>query len=469
MCCILFFTSCQKFIEVAPPITSTNAGNVYNGNTTAAAVLTGIYSTLSADENANIGIGGMNIATSLSADELTLLDGITTSDLVTYYRNVLNSNPSQSSLSVFWSSFYTRLFVVNSAIEGLNDAERLSPQVKAQLLGEAHFMRAYIYFQLVNLYGDVPLILSTDYKITGKLGRENTEKIYQQIKDDLLKAQSLLSANYLDGTLLKSTALRVRPNKAVATALLSRVYLYTKDWQNAETQASQIITNTAIYKMETLAKVFVKESMESIWSIQPTGNDVNANTGAGKLFVLPASGPSGQFYLYLNDELVNSFEPDDQRATNWINNVTAFGVTYSYAYKYKVGAVQSPTLEYPVIFRLAEMYLIRAEARAQQNKLIGSNSAQSDLDVIRNRAGLEGTTSTTQTDLLASILIERRHELFTEFGHRWFDLKRTKTIDMVMESATEKKGGTWSSDAALYPVPLAELRINLNLVQNRGY
>jgi hypothetical protein len=467
VCFTLSFGGCKGFIEVDPPVTSTNAGNVYNGDATAAAVLTGIYSTLVYNENERLGIGGLNIAPSLSADELTpIVNGPT--DIVSYYKNAFNSNIS-SLLSDFWSRFYGMEFTINSAIEGLNGSNKLTPAVKSQLLGEAYFMRAFIYFYLINLYGDVPLVLTTNYKGSAVMPRTNSAQVYAQMKEDLLKAQSLLNDNYLDGTLVKSTTVRVRPNKYTATALLARVYLYNEDWQNAEVQSSKIISNTTAYKMEAVNAVFVKESMESIWSLQPTGIGINANTGSGRIFILPSSGPSGEYYLYLNNDLVKSFDADDLRATNWINNVTALGCTYYYAYKYKIGSVQSATLEYPVIFRLAEQYLIRAEARAQQNKLVGANSAQSDLDVIRNRAGLGGITVTTQADLLAAILTERRHELFTEFGHRWFDLRRTKAVDDVMTSATARKGGIWTSDAALYPIPLHELQSNPNLVQNKGY
>jgi hypothetical protein len=470
LCCTVGLTACKSFIEVDPPVTSTNAGNVYKSDATTATVLTGIYSTLAADENLNIGIGGVNIAPSLSADELTIVNGNLQADIIGYYKNALTSNISSAGLSEFWNRFYAIIFRSNSAIEGISTSEQLTEKVKAQVLGEAYFIRAFMYFYLVNLYGDVPLVLTTNYKVNATMPRSSTDQVYTQMKDDLVKAQSLLSIEYLDGTLLKSTSIRVRPNKAVAMALLSRVYLYTNDWQNAEIQASQIIANSGTYRLETLTNVFLSESMESIWALQPTGTGVNSNTGTGRIFVLPSSGPSPAFNpYYLNDDLVKSFDKSDLRATNWINNMTALGITFPYAYKYKIGSVQSASLEYPVIFRLAEQYLIRAEARAQQNKLTGANSAQADLDVIRTRAGLGGTTATTQADLLSAILTERRHELFTEFGHRWFDLRRTGTIDAVMIPATTRKGGTWTSDAALYPIPLNEIQKNPKLVQNKGY
>ncbi|HEY4197438.1 MAG TPA: RagB/SusD family nutrient uptake outer membrane protein, partial [Mucilaginibacter sp.] len=118
-------------------------------------------------------------------------------------------------------------------------------------------------------------------------------------------------------------------------------------------------------------------------------------------------------------------------------------------------------------FRLAEQYLIRAEARSQEGNVSG---AQSDLNVIRNRAGLANTTASTQTTLLTAILHERQVEMFTEWGHRWLDLKRTGTVDAVMSLVLPAKGGGgWNPNMALMPLPLGDLQADQNLTQNPGY
>jgi len=116
--------------------------------------------------------------------------------------------------------------------------------------------------------------------------------------------------------------------------------------------------------------------------------------------------------------------------------------------------------------RLAEQYLIRAEAMAQQNKI---PEAAADLNVIRSRAGLPNTTAATQSAMLAAILQERKAELFTEWGHRWLDLKRTNTVDSVMSVVAPQKGGTWQSIQKYYPIPQSELNADPNLVQTPGY
>jgi hypothetical protein len=115
---------------------------------------------------------------------------------------------------------------------------------------------------------------------------------------------------------------------------------------------------------------------------------------------------------------------------------------------------------------LAEQFLIRAEARAKQNnKLIGSNSAESDINVIRNRAGLLNTSAATQEELLSEIERERRVELFVEWGHRWLDLKRSGRASAVLSLIKP----LWDDTDVLYPIPYSERLLNPKLTQNFGY
>ena len=96
-------------------------------------------------------------------------------------------------------------------------------------------------------------------------------------------------------------------------------------------------------------------------------------------------------------------------------------------------------------------------------------AAAADLNVIRQRAGLTNTTATGQQAILNAILHERQVEFFTEWGHRWFDLKRTGNVNAVMSVVTPQKGGIWNANWALYPIPISEITLNPNLKQNPGY
>jgi len=459
---------CKKFITVDAPINSTNVGNVFTDNAIAASVLTGIYTNLS-NGNSGGGFGGdftgLSLIAGMSADEITLND-LNNQAYFLYYSNSLLGNSGNIGIANYWTLTYPYIFTVNSAIEGLTNSVSLTPTVKNQLLGEAKFMRAFFYFYLVNLYGDVPLCLSSDWKINAALSRTPASQVYLQIISDLKDAQKLLSSDYLDADALTKSTARVRPSKWVATALLARVYLYTNnDFANAETEATKIIDNP-FFQLVPLNSVFLKNSAEAIWQLQATGTGPNSNTGEGKLFILPAGGPNSGQPVYLSNYVVNSFEAGDQRKTNWTASVTVGATTYNYPNKYKIGAVNTTAQEYCIVFRLAEPYLIRAEARAQQNNISG---AQADLNAIRTRAALPNTTANDKPSLLTAIMQERKVELFTEWGHRWFDLKRTNTIDAVMETVTPTKNGTWQTTDKLYPIPQSELDKSKQLLQNEGY
>jgi hypothetical protein len=116
----------------------------------------------------------------------------------------------------------------------LSGAKNLTLGLRSQLIGEAKFVRAFCYFYLVNLFGDVPLVTSTSYTVNTGLGRTSVNEIYQQIIQDLKEAQEMLSTSY-------PTPGKVRPNKWAATALLARAYLYMGNWADAEAQATAII------------------------------------------------------------------------------------------------------------------------------------------------------------------------------------------------------------------------------------
>ncbi|SFE44956.1 SusD family protein [Chitinophaga sp. CF118] len=457
---------CKKFIEVSSPITSTNAGNVYATDVTATAVLTSIYTDISYDEGNGIpsGLSSTSLYCGLSADELTLYSGVSNDNLLGYYQNALKSNLNGG--PDFWNKIYSTIFVINSAIEGLDQSVTLTDAVKKQLQGEALFMRAFCFFYLVNLYGDIPLIISTDYKVTSIQPRNSKSDIYQQITKDLNAAQALLSDNYLDGTLLTTNTDRVRPNKYTAFALLARVNLYMNDYVNAESQSTKVINNRGTYDTVSLNNVFLNNSKETIWSLQPVNNGIFSNTGEGRLFILPETGPSTDFPVYLSSTLMTNFEANDKRLDSWVGHVTISQVPYYYPYKYKIGILDATPTEYLIVMRLAEQYLIRAEARAHQGNLGG---ATEDLNVIRTRAGLLSTTANSQSELLIAIAHERQLEFFTEWGHRWLDLKRTNTVNNIMPAVTSQKGGFWDSKSALYPIPLYEIQHNPNLLQTPGY
>ena len=160
--------------------------------------------------------------------------------------------------------------------------------------------------------------------------------------------------------------------------------------------------------------------------------------------------------------------PADQRLGKWTgkNTVTIAGVPKNFYYprKYKNTLITQTPVEDYMIFRLGEVYLIRAEAAARLGRL---TEALADVNILRARAGLPASTAnvTSPTEVLNAVMKERQTELFTEWCNRWYDLKRTGLAAPVL--GTEKPN--WQVNAALYPVPQAQLLLGNNLTQNPGY
>jgi hypothetical protein len=464
-------TSCKKLVEIDPPATSLTVLSAFNDDYATASVMTGHYSTLSFN-NGNGTLVGISRLAALSSDELTLWSAATSPTYIAYYTNNLYSiyNGGLSTPGTeFWP--YTQIYECNTVIENVKVSTGLSSSVKNQVLGEAKFMRACYFFYLANLYGDIPMPLNTDIKINALLARTPKAQVYQQIITDLKDAEGLLSADYLDGGLkpYTSNVERVRPTKWAALALLARTYLYIQDYTNAEFTASNLINNTALFNIIPLNDVFKANSKEAIWQLQTVLTDRNTNDG--NFFIQISTGPNGSRPVYLSETMLSAFEVGDARKTNgnWVNSITTpSGDTYYFPFKYKLRIGSTPGLEYIMMFRLGEQYLIRAEARAKLGNVSGSRD---DLFAIRRRAGLPDATLTAndQNSLLSAVMHERQVELFTEWGHRWFDLKRTGTIDAVMGVETPKKGGTWQSTDALYPLPYEDVQRDKNLTQNPGY
>jgi starch-binding outer membrane protein, SusD/RagB family len=467
----IHMSGCKKFLEMKAPSTSVNEDNVYKTDETAIAVLTEIYSVMAGGGDGGFtGNTGMSVLSGLSADELTLASVISDEKLTAYYRNQLRTDQTVKYGTDYWAWSWNRIFTCNAAIEGLNGSVSLTESVKKQLLGEAKFMRALFYFYLVSFYGDVPLVLTTNPNENRTLPRSSKQQVFDEIIDDLKDAQSLLTNSFVDATLLKSSSERVRPTEWAATALLARTYLYLSLYADAEVESSKVIANSAQFSLASINSVFLKNSMEAIWQLQPV--QLNRNTEDAFTFKLPPTGPNIKDNpVYLSAQIVNAFESGDRRRQKggWVDSVIVGGTTYFFPAKYRATTASGSSFaEYLMMFRLAEQYLIRAEARAKLNNIDG---AKEDLNAIRARADLPGTTANDQSSLLNAILKERQVELFTELGQRWLDLKRTGKVEDVMNVVTPLKanGAAWQSYQQLYPIMFSDIEKNPNLTQNAGY
>jgi len=440
----LISAGCKKLVEVGTPQNLLTSDKVFSDTTSATAALGNIYAQLERTVEVNY-----NINMDLYADDLNFTSTSTTT--LEFLHSTVS--PSNSIDLNIWKNLYTVIYACNDLIEELKITGNVNASFVNTLSNEARFIRAYAYFYLVNLYGKVPLVLTTDINANAKAVQTDPSTVYQQIVTDLKTASTSLSADYI-------TSGKVRANKWAAEALLARVYLYQQNWITAEATATEII-NSGLYSLTpALNGVFLAGSSEAILQVwNQNGYTVDAVT------LVPPSNTSLPTYP-VTSSLYGAFESGDLRQSYWIGkSVLSTGSSYYYLNKYKNRVLNSTSPEYLTVFRIAEQYLIRAEARAEQGKLTGTGGAAEDINLIRNRAGLLNTTASTQNLMLAAIMQERRVELFGEWGNRFLDLKRTGQLNTVIGSYKT----TWQTKANLLPIPLNELTYDPNLLQNTGY
>jgi hypothetical protein len=451
MICLLLvcisIASCKKLITIPEnPPSSITKQQQFADSTTAITSVAGVY-IYYAGNGFGYSDAALTAFSGLSSDELSYTNS---GDNQQFYNYTLT--PLNNGIINLWSYPYQSIFQVNSVLEGVNGSSTLSASFKKQITGEMEVVRALYYFNLINLFGDVPLVTTTNYLATAHIPRTPVTDVYKQVINDLTDAKNKLNAAY-------PSAGHARPNLYTATALLAKVNLYKGNWQSAFKEADSVIRMGGYSLEPNLDNVFLNASTEAIWQIPA---DQGFYGVADAQIFLPAYTGAPLNYL-LATPLLNAFESGDKRLQNWVATATISGNTVYYPFKYKnVTASTTPT-EDKMILRFAEIYLIRAEAAAHLGNV---TQALADVNTIRARAGLAASTaSTDQASLLAAIAHERQTELFCEWGNRWFDLKRTGTAATVLN--TVKTGFT--TKALLYPVPQAQRLLNNLLTQNAGY
>ncbi len=469
---------CKKMIGIPPPVSSITTETVFNSDVEAKAAMAGVYTLMINGNSSQINQYSNGFSEGLS----TVFLGLTSDELLAYSStNIYQSNKvtikGDDYGNTCWSSAYSTIYACNSIIDGIaaSSSKGLHDSLRVEYTAESKFIRAFCYFYLVNLFGDIPLVLTSDFNQNTTLSRTPVSLIYQQIVSDLKDARQNLREDYLYGN-----GEHIVANKYAATAMLARVYLYLGQYQDAETEASTVI-NSGKYSMNTpLNAVFLKNSAESIWQLQQYVNESSTGNAVPEaLAFIPSSNPNtGMPSRILSSQLLGSFEAGDNRRTTWVDstNNSLFGqgngTFYYYPFKYKTGyynyQIGGVASEYYMVLRLAELYLVRAEAEAN-GAGGGSAAAIADVNVIRNRAGLTSVSAGISADsLMNEIVHQRQDEFFCEWGQRWFDLIRLKLAHDVLSGIPVKQ--PWSGDfQLLFPIPGQEIQYDHNLTQNPGY
>jgi starch-binding outer membrane protein, SusD/RagB family len=316
-----------------------------------------------------------------------------------------------------------------------------------QLTGEGYFIRALCYFDLARCWGGVPITLTPTTSATQKTGiaRSTLAQTWAQVLSDLNTADSL--------TQLPASQNPVRANKETVWALKARYYLYQQDWADAEAYATKVLADNTNYQLLTPFNSWFQPASavatkESVFELSYNATYVNGSRGDWQP---PANGgtrqwaPGDSIVSLLNDSTIGG-----GRSAFVAQTIT--GLWYGNLF------YRSPATDPSYIIRIAEVYLIRAEARAQQGELSG---ALSDLNAVRTRAGLANSSAVAQPDILLAIENENRVEFALE-PHRWFDLVRTGRAQAVL--------GITDPNMLLFPIPTQEITLsNGVLTQNPGY
>ena len=336
----------------------------------------------------------------------------------------------------------------------------MTEAARKQVLAEARFLRGFVNFLGAYTFGGIPKVTTTTIATNRNIPRATREDILKSVLADYNAALADLPNSNTNKTLAKTFA-----TKNAVRAAMARYYLYQKDWVQAEKLASEIIaTNLQTLPADIAAVFFQEVDDETIFEVAYANNssdDPGTSTFGlndvlrGRREVIPAN----TYILTMLEANAGersqtiSFDPTRQRGRDNGWSVRKYGSPDE--------ANNNIT-----IFRLAEQYLIRAEARAQQGRIVGTNGAQADINVLRQRAKAPNASLTTQADALLTIEKERVYELSFE-GHRWYDLKRTGRLQTVMSAFSPN----WNEKFELWPIPQSEIQRNdaLKGAQNPGY
>jgi hypothetical protein len=372
----------------------------------------------------------------------------------------------------YWIGQWQAVNRVNQVITNVPNIN-MDAALRTRLVAEAKMLRAYFYFNLVRIYGGVPIFdgLQTNYNIP----RNSIDEVYSFIISDLTSAAEILPQTYGAADLGRVT-------KGAALGLLSKVYLYKKDWQKAYDTSNQVIAMG--YNLDPnfnhLFRIAGEFGSESVFEVN-CDCDPKLNPDAGSQYA-EVQGVRNQFgwgFFTPSAALENAFEPGDIRKELTIlrngettpegdliamgdpNSVTTYNQKVYVPLAQNNSACAYGSKQNIRILRFAEILLINAEAA---NELGNTGTAITNLNKVRTRAQLAGTTATTQSALRTAIWHERRVELALE-GDRFVDLVRTGQAATVLAPYGFKAGKN-----ELFPIPLdAITQSNGVFTQNPGY
>jgi len=475
---LLSLGACEKFLELEPhsqgiAVENSSADSVfYKSAAEVEAALAGAYGEF---KNEYWQLDHFVNADAQSDDAYAGGDNPANFQIDDYRLDATNSNVGRD-----WRYLYAAIGKCNTIINNtraINDPN-LSDTRKNQIIGEASFIRAYSYFQAVQLWGDTPLQL----KEVTSISADNLAEIYPQLFPERAPQAAVYAQIIADLETALAAVPQTQPHKGYATqgavnAMLAKVYATREphDWNKVKQYCDAVIAGgyTLLPDYEQLWNNANENSAESIFEINYNGGASDGNWGT-KIF----RGLDWKKFNLPSNDLVAAFDAEGdvirKNAAITFQDVSgkwsdAHWPQTQYPFINKWRNFQEGSNQNYIFIRLADIMLLKAEA---MNELGDPAGASVLVNLIRNRVNLPAISAGTQAAMRLTIEKERRLELAFE-GHRWYDLKRTGRAIEVMNNAKGPNGinlgYALTSERLVWPIPQAELDKNLKLIQNPGY
>jgi hypothetical protein len=454
----LWLTACEEDL-FQDPVTEKVSANFFKTETEIEEAVNGVYATLQRNGLYNLYLPAISeLPSDNTFDEVPANDNGIFGQMDEF--KLITSNEGVASI---WADAYVAIQRANVVLARIESVSFAKAETKAARTGEMKFIRALVYFNLVQLFGDVPLVTEetvNPYDYFGQ-GRAGKGQIYAQVEQDLAEAIVGLPA---------SSSQKGRVLKTAAQALLGKVYLTLGRYADAKAQLDAVVASgkhRLLDKPEDVFSATNESNAEIIFAVQ-FASGVNGNReGSGAFQQFSPSGtvsgakghnlPTRSFYALYTDA--------DLRKTAYVGTTSA-GVPFSKKLKLPTTAPNDGGSDW-VVLRYADVLLMLAEA---ENELNNPAAAAPLLNQVRTRAGLPATAAATQAELREAIELERRLELIGE-GHRWFDLLRTGKAISTMNAwfAEQAIPITISAKNLLMPIPQSQIDTDPTLTQNPGY
>ncbi|HEY1215980.1 MAG TPA: RagB/SusD family nutrient uptake outer membrane protein, partial [Bryobacteraceae bacterium] len=490
---IVTLIACNKLVE--KPAGTVVASQFYKTQADAVAAVNAVYTTLNSDPAGDFPIYGreLNLMTDNASDNQNFSPSNTNPDVRAM--STITYVSSNGRILKNWQQHYYGINRADIAIDGVSGMAAsafATTGLQARLVGEAKFIRALLYFNLVRLFGPVPLVLHNPAGVdvsSMQVARSSRDSVYAQIVSDLTDAAAALPASYSGVDVGRATS-------GAAHALLAKVYVTRRDWASARTELLKVLTagtiagatgNYGYGLFANFRDVFAKAAkngVEHVFSVQFQTNggeagatqylslsftsfnpgtypiDIPSDSSVSQLFADSDTRKAVTFYTTQYNPATGQTVVFNNPYTPYLNKFVDYTIT-------PLNNQSTSGINFPVI-RYAEVLLLYAEVLNEINGGPGPD-AYAAMNLVRARANVAGLAAGLSADAFRdSVFVERRRELIQE-GQRWFDLvRRGGDYYLAAQHRIAQHAAARLADT-LYPIPITEIQLDPLLTQNPGW